>query len=306
MTEAKLLLGLVAEDRQLKSRVIKVFVKEMTPYATGGLKDNTKEEAFNLTGSDGEVISGKTSTTNCVTAEYLDFFSNRTFPPDVVKGEQVIIVQFADTDIYYWFSAGRDDQLRRGEILRFAISDDMTVVKDLTDNNTYFIELDTKVEKRIRIKTSSSDGEAFVYNLTIDAKNSKIILGDDGQNSIELHSLIPRIFMKNRNGTTADLNASNLSLIAPQDMLLRADGSITVKTPKLSVFATLIGISSKSMTMVGEGGSGKGTLNMIGDADITGDIIVQGNINVSQDVTVGGNVSISGTVHGGYFYGGGL
>lgn len=285
----KMFFGLVAEDRPLTSRLIKVFVKEMSPHATGALSDNTSSESFSLKGSDGKAISGNVKTTSCVTAEYLDLIPNRSFPPDVVKGEQVILFQYANSDIYYWISAGRDDKLRRGEILRFGASDDMAVVKDLTDANTYFIELDTKVSKRIRLSTCKSNGEAFKYELIFDAKNNKLILGDDKNNQVEMYSDTPRVVMHNTSGTTVDLNDKNLLLVAMQDMLIRADGSMLVKTPNLEVVADSIVITAGNISYGGEGGSG-------GAVAVKGNVAMDGNVAISQDTQISGNVTVAGTV----------
>lgn len=281
--------GLVAEDKPLTSRLIKVFVKEMSPHATGKLADNTSSESFSVAGADGKPISGNVKTTSCVTAEYMDLIPNRSFPPDVVKGEQVILFQYANSDIYYWISAGRDDKLRRGEILRFGASDDMAVVKDLTDANTYYIELDTKVSKRIRLSTCKSNGEAFKYELIFDAKNNKLTLGDDKKNQIEMFSDIPRIVLHNTSGTTVDMNDKNLLLVAMQDMLIRADESILVKTPKLEVVSDSIVVTAGNISYGGEGGS-------VGAVAVNGDVAMNGNVSISQDTQISGNVTVGGTV----------
>ena len=115
-------IGIVVEDRKLESRQIKVFLREMTPFAAGKLGDNTRNETFNIKSDSGATESGSVSTTNNVTADYFGGDSNRAFPPDVVKGEQVKVCKYADEDKYYWTSMGRDDNRRKTELIRWAAS----------------------------------------------------------------------------------------------------------------------------------------------------------------------------------------
>ena len=294
MANVKMYFGLVAKDRELTSRLIKVFVKEMSPYATGSLSDNTAEESYSIKGADGKVSSGKVKTSNVITAEYFDLNTNRPFPPDVVKGEQVMVFQYANSDIYYWISMGRNDDLRRGELMRIAVSDDMAVTKDLTDANTYYIEMDTKISKRIKIATSKGDGEAFQYNLTFDAKNNKLTIGDDQNNKIEMYSDTPRVLVRNTAGTMIDMNNTNLIMVAPADMLIRADGSLTVTSPHIEVVADSITITAGSINVGGEGGGS-------GSVAVKGEVSMDGNAAISKGLSVGGDITVTGVVNASSF-----
>jgi len=233
-----LYVGVAIEDKVLNSRILKVYCKELLPFMEGGLDDLSSEETFTIEDDilDAEV-DGTVTTTNHVTAEWFSLDTNRVFPPDVVKGEQVFLFRYQDNDIYYWISMGRDDKLRRGEILRHAVSDDMRVDKELDDTNTYFIELDTKINKRIRIVTNKSDGEDFKYEFIIDAKHNYISMADDADNRIIIESEIPRIKMHNRDGSILDLNKGNAIIIAPNDLLIRAERQIVVESKNITTKA---------------------------------------------------------------------
>lgn len=246
--EFKVWVGIAVEDRQIKSREIKVFLREMTPYSAGKIEDTTKDETYTVSSDDGSKVSGSVSTTNNVVADYFGANTNSAFPPDIVKGEQVIVLKYADEDKYYWMSAGRDDNLRRGELVRWAISDDQAVKKDLTESNTYFMEMDTKIEKRIRIHTSKSDGESYGYDVIIDAKNHFVKISDDVGNRIELESDNSRVKVTNAAGATVDLDKSDINIIAPQHMNLRAGGYLILSAP--SVIINGASIQSGGITKV--------------------------------------------------------
>jgi len=218
-----LYIGIAAEDKVHNSRILKVVTKEISPFMNGELKDLSSEEVFNIVDDETNVnLNEKITTTNVITAEYFGLDTNRVFPADVRKGEQVFIFRHRDSDIFFWIPIGRDDDLRRKEILRYAISNDNRTKKKLNDDNTYYVELDTLFKKRIRIRTSKSDGEKYRYEITIDAKKNLIVIKDDGKNEILLQSDVPRIRLKNRSNSFMDINKGDIFIMAPNDIYIKA------------------------------------------------------------------------------------
>lgn len=262
-------LGISIEDKQLNSRELKVYLRELTPFASGKLADNTRTESFSVTNASGEKESGNVNTTNGITADYFGMFTNRTTPPDVVKGEHVLVIQYADEDKYYWIALGRDDNLRKTELVKLAASNDRAESKTLTDNNTYFVEIDTKLGKRIRIQTSKSDGEPFSYNLVLDAANSFIQLADDKGNRVEIISNEKQVKLANENGTTVDLKGNDISILAPGDITLRAGGTLNLVA---------------------------GTTNMNTAIENTGTFTNKGDMNNDGNITTSGTITASGAV----------
>lgn len=223
----KVFYGLAVEDRASKSRMIKVFLREMSPFAGGDIGDKTQNETFSTVDEKGNKTPGKVSTTNCIVADYFGMNSNSAFPPDIVAGEQVIVLQYADEDKYYWMSAGRDDNMRKGELARWSVSNDKSTSKELSEANTYFAELDTKLAKRIRLHTSKSNGEAFGYDIVIDAANSNINITDDAGNSIVILSDQSVVQMKNASGSAVCLNKEMIQLMA--------SGTVYIKAPAIKL-----------------------------------------------------------------------
>lgn len=220
-------IGTVLEDKESFSRVIKVHLKEMLPFVQGEVKaieDTKKIESA----SDG--FTGTITTTNMVEAKWIGF-SNRRYPPDVRKNEQVRVWKYADSDDYYWDSMGRDDNLRGPERLNFSVSGEPGPVDTLNDDNTYFVELDSRHKKRAIIRTSKKNGEKYAYLFCLDAINNRVTLCDDSNNEIRIESDTPRVLMRNRNGTIVDLCMKNLSMVAPEDATLKAGRQFTVDTP---------------------------------------------------------------------------
>lgn len=231
MANFDLFVGVSVEDKKLESRQLRVFLRELLPHAGGELKDNAQEETYNIKDDQGNQVSGSVKTSNHVVADYFGLETNRAFPPDIVKGEQVLVFKYEGEDKYYWVSFGRDDNLRRGELLRWQASDDMSEIKNLNEANTYFMELDTKVAKRARIHTSKSDGEAFIYDITIDSKNNTLIITDDINNTIVIKSDEERVTINNSRGSVVNLNKSDIEIFAPRNILIRAGNTLTLWNP---------------------------------------------------------------------------
>ena len=93
------------------------------------------------------------------------------------------------------------------------------------------MELDTKVAKRARIHTSKSDGEAFVYDITIDSKNNTLVITDDINNTIVIKSDEERVTINNSRGSVVNLNKSDIEIFAPRNILIRAGNTLTLWNP---------------------------------------------------------------------------
>lgn len=232
-------IGIVAEDKNYNTNLIKVYVQEILPFYRGDLSNYTTKEKADLSviepSKDNQINTEKAQvkTSNVLTAEYFGLFTNISFSPDVRKGEQVIVIQHLDTDIYYWLSLGRDDNLRQLEKHRISISNATKKVKKITEDNTYYIELDTLHKKSIVIRTSKSDGEKFRYLIHIDAKSNQISIEDDADNYIHLYSDLPSIKLHNNCGTDIELHTDDIIMYAPRDMKITVDRALTITSPTL-------------------------------------------------------------------------
>lgn len=227
--------GTVVEDKEANSRIVKVVCTEITPpHDAKELKPITANANVDSGTDDPDAsYSGSVEQTNVIEATWLDLDSNRVYPPDLVKGEQVFVVNYGDTDKYYWLSSGRDDRLRKPERYRISISDSDTVDKELTDDNTYTLEMDTKHHKHILIRTCKSNGEQFAYLIKIDAEEGTIRLCDDTNNEILIDSKEPRVLLRNNKGTLLDLIGEDLNIVAVRDATWKVGRQLTIDTPLL-------------------------------------------------------------------------
>lgn len=224
--------GIVAEDKDPGSKIIKVYIPELTPASSGELKANDKE--YSISGGSGG-FSGTVKAADYIVATYKGDTSNRRYCPDVVKGEEVVVYTDARNDsVWYWEGTTKDQKQRTNGERVGMIANNAKNPEDLTEENTYGHEANTQ-GKYYKIYTSKSNGEKFAYSILIDAGHGVVTIADDDENKIELDSNVPRILLKNKNGCFVEMSENNVNITAVDDMTLKAGRQMILETPAITV-----------------------------------------------------------------------
>lgn len=217
--------GHAVEDKQKNSRMLKVFLSEINPMADG-------EVGFSgtVTNADGtDLNSNKTSTElrseNSIDCDYLPLGSNRATPPDIIKGEPILVYRYGDDRKYYWKETGVHEHLRKTETVIYRWAANPEGANDKPDNY-YFLEVSTD-RKLITFQTSKANKEPFAVTFQIDTNKGTYHLSDDTGNVIEAdfqnkHYAIENsdksiiemtgdhIFAKNKTGSTVDIEGDHI------------------------------------------------------------------------------------------------
>ena len=247
--------GIAAESTLEKNqRILHVYAPEITPLRNGDVPNKgstTTAVLFDVMTQSYQTREFHVSKT--IRAEYLGFTSSMDVP-DIYKGQQLILFNYMHGDRWFWIPLERDDYIKTFEHIRISAADiarthkpdeKMTEEEERkaarTDDNTYFIDIDTKYHKRIRISTAGTDGETYRYFLEMDAKNHKIQIWDgevdqndpkkgikEGtSNVIKIESepkmnpggiLKGRITLQNKAGATLILEGEDAKLSVPRDL----------------------------------------------------------------------------------------
>jgi len=216
LSELKLYsLGIVRTTKERNSDIVDIIPIEHLTLLDGDLqseKQNIKH-VNQLPDKNGVIDKIEVNSDNYLKATWLPFgHSNRITSPDVVQGETVVIFRYSDTDEYYWTTIFREPSIRRLEDVVYAFGD----IKDGNDaydlNSSYYLRINT-FDKFIRLRTSKTNSERFIYDVTIDTDNSIVTLTDDVGNSFKLESDINKITVTTNedielNTTRVTINAS--------------------------------------------------------------------------------------------------
>src|SRR5574343_1344956 len=138
-------IGIVAEPKALNSHTVLVNPIEVTPFYSGEVRSNPIDISDKGVDKDGKAYAIEVGSDNTILATWLCLGSeNRETPPDVRRGERVLLYRYSQNDTFYWTSMGLDKGLRRLEtvIHRFSgHTDEESTV--LTDDNSYWFEVST-------------------------------------------------------------------------------------------------------------------------------------------------------------------
>jgi len=113
---------------------------------------------------------------------------NRITPPNVCKGEKVVLYRFSNTDEFYWETEETDLRLRKEDHVIHTYSDKPSL--DPTEdpiNDRYTITFSPK-NKELSIHTTDKYGEYTTYDIKIKTDEGYLEFKDGKGNSIKLDS----------------------------------------------------------------------------------------------------------------------
>jgi len=90
--------GIVANDKISGSREIQVYLQELLPFLQKELDPKEQQVEVSLNNEKQGNTSSTPKQTNVIKAVYMGDECNKTYPPDVVKGEQVYVYNYTNTD----------------------------------------------------------------------------------------------------------------------------------------------------------------------------------------------------------------
>ena len=243
-------MGILVESTAYKNqRWFHIFVPEFLPTKAGDVSAENIPEIVSMFNQ----LTEKQEQTNLqLTATiYADYFGITTGfdVPDMYRGMQVLVLNRSSTDKWYWVPLERDDSYKTFEHFRVSCADECltnktpSVDKDdveerdkgLTDDNTYYFEIDTKDKKHVLLSTSASDGEEWRYFFKIDAEAHTVELWDncvDGSqpnNTIKLESrpnpaTKGKITIQNASGNTIIMQGEDTMVKIPRNLMVEVGG----------------------------------------------------------------------------------
>lgn len=224
-------IGIVATNKPLSAREVAVMPIETLPYLDGELDSRPEDQEASGVDGAGQAYSVKITADNAIIATWIGETHRRT-PPDVRRGERVLLWQYGDADKFYWSSLGMDDNLRKLETLVFSVSDTADEAIDSTQpENSYWLEVSTHTGQ-ITLHTSKANGEPFEYTFQFNTREGMVVLTDDVGNYLEFNSTDTLIRAMNRMGTYLELNKRDINFYAPNNVDGEAKNNVSVKAGK--------------------------------------------------------------------------
>jgi len=305
-------LGTVAADKALDSDKIEVTLNEYFPMLNGELTTQVVNYESKAADSDGVPYENSIPTSATVSAQWLPLgAANRLTPPDVTKGEEVVIYTFGDgQEKFYWVTRNNDMRFRKSETVVFGISATEDYNPAPSSDNMYLITLSSH-ERRIRITTSKQLEEPFAYDIDINTGQGYIKFTDDIGNMFLLNSVNNQLRMENCDGSYYDITGNAITQEAADSIAsktkaysvecetfdIKAGESASLETTTNSIKAetthegntlhkgnlTLVG--NLKGTKGGAGGGGGGTAEFDGSLEVAEGIMTPATMHAGQVIS---------------------
>ena len=246
--------GILVESTVTKNqRWFHIYVPEFLPTKTGNV--SMEDGSFSVSmynEKTGKTEETEVSISSTIYADYFGVISGFDVPT-MYRNMQVIVVNRISTDKWYWIPLERDDSYKTFEHFRVSCADiaqtnkTTTAEKDdiegrdagLTNDNTYFLEIDTKYRKHVLLSTSSSDGEQWRYFFKIDADAHTVELWDNCMDRSQLNNSIKiesrpdintkgRITIQNAAGNTIVMTGEDTEINIPRNLLVNIGGDVQI------------------------------------------------------------------------------
>jgi phage baseplate assembly protein gpV len=294
-------LARAAKDLPDDSVLLDVIVPQLTPSASGPVTSDLRTAVVETQRDNGKVERASVATANTLTARWIGA-SNIKYAPTVRRGEQVQVYQFGDSDVYYWKALGRDPELRKLDVWRVEVSDKLSNNTPLTDDNTYFLEINTKAS-RVTLKTSRSNGEAARYAFVMDGKAGTFTLTDDQGNLAYMNSEAAQVRLANAKGSMLDLLGRSAFLVGPDDVVLKGGRQVVLDTPVFTTRTSKGGgvtrMEATAMTLACAGGFTveAPTIGLNGQTTVDGTLVATDVVKAAGYSTGGGVAYPSSTTN---------
>lgn len=225
--------GLVTKPKARDSRFVNAVAVEIATGTDGESTHAPEEEIVKGFSSDGSEYQVKMTNSRDMECEWLPMEGNRSTPPDLERGELVMIYRLGDTPQYYWTCMGLRNHLRTLEsvITMYGATPDLSGC-GLDFTKCYYQQW-SPLDGHITFGTSMANEEKFKYTFQINTKDSFMAMTDDVGNYMEINSADARCMFKNANGSIIRMEKQIIDLIADLGINFICGGTKINLTPDM-------------------------------------------------------------------------
>jgi len=257
--------AIVANNKAMSETKIQATPIESMPMLDGEIVSLPVEEEIDGQDAEGQAYQSKVTTDTAVEAEWFPFgTTNRRTPPDVRRGEEVMLFSYADTDKFYWMTTGRKDHLRKLETVIYTFSATTDEDADSTDpENCYTFEVSSH-DGRITMRTTKQHKEFCEYAFQFDLNAGTVLLADDLGNEFFFDSKNTLLRLENADGTKIELDKKKIYAYAPDQIHGKAENSMLFETKDYKIETDTYTLKSDTNTIDSSQTSIKGTVEFEG------------------------------------------
>lgn len=291
--------GTVASTKQTNTDEIMVYLPSMAPAADGRVVATAKQVEKKSQNAYGEETTSRVLTSNTFPAKWRSMGdSNRITPPDVREGSQVSIYQVSGQNTYYWTTFGINAETMRLETVVMGYSANPQQGDDTPFNidNFYTMTVSTH-EGFAAFRTTQANGEKAAFEVKIDGKNGKIMLGGSAGNYLVKDDVAHSLTYVNADGTIFNIDKKRVNVYAKDSVTFNADEAFNILTKIFNLKCESINIQADTADIrIGET-KWTGNIEQIGNYKQTGDFDQTGDYSQVGDYDQTGNITSTGIIH---------
>lgn len=227
-------IGQVSVPKKRGSRFIHALAVEIASGTDGEVTYAPEQEIVEGVDSEGATYQVKMTSSRDLECEWLPMEGNRVTPPDVQRGELVMIYRMGDTTQYFWTCMGLRNHLRTLEsvITMYGATPNLSG-NGLSFENCYY-SMFSPLDGHITFSTSKANGEMFKYTFQINTKDSFAAISDDGGNYMEMNSKDTRVMLRNADDSYVRVEKQIIDLKADTAINFTVGGT-TMKLDQQSI-----------------------------------------------------------------------
>lgn len=224
-------IGQITIPKERTSRMVQALPVEIASGTDGEVTHAPQEEILKGFDSDGSEYQVKMTSSRDLECEWLPMEGNRVTPPDVQRGELVMIYRLGDSDRYFWTCMGIRNHLRTLESVITMYGATPNISGCGLDFTNCYYQIWSPADGHITFGTSQANGEEFKYTFQINAKESFAGLTDDVGNYMEINSAAGRCMFKNASGSIIRAEKQIIDLIADSEINFTVGGTKMTLNP---------------------------------------------------------------------------
>lgn len=290
-------LGQAAENLTIRERKDPAFgTLEVTPvealnFLDGEIKSNPTQDKVSGVDATGAAVQTTVMADNSLTATWLPLEGHQHTPPDIRRGERVIIWRFANLPTFYWTELGLDRKYRKLETTVYSWNANPNESDDSqTAENHYWIEVSTH-KGTITLQTSKANKEKIVHTLQLNPMEGKFTFMDDLGQAIYIDSIAHLIHLINADKSEVTLDKQVITVKCDDALNLTAAKTVNLTTDTLNIKAPKINVDSQTVHVTADTVTADCNTATISGVTISNGKITCGDINSSGKMTIAGITS---------------
>lgn len=212
--------GVVAEDKAPNSPWVEIIPVEYHFMQSSMVDAKIRSRDVNHLSANAE-DNLKENTSDTIRAKWMVYNSYQVTPPDVCKGDEVMIHRLGETDIYFWEDLNSANVKRLVNVIQSYPADPTNQMADDL-SNAYVWQVSTR-DGLVQLRTSMANGEKCQFLFQFNSAEGTYNCTDHKGNKFWINSEENDVGLQNANGSKLNINKEEGFMYAKKRWQIKSD-----------------------------------------------------------------------------------